>query len=305
MFAAFATAFFFALAGVFAKRSGAVLGTVRANAARLAVAAVILSLWAHTRGLGWGGQPGYFVLAGGLGFGLGGLAMFSALGRLSSPPALLLVQSCAAAWATALAWWWLGEPLSTKQLLAALVILAGAGWGVGLGNISNLAKTWELRGIGFGMAAALAQGASLVISRKGLLELRALGLRPADFDILLTAAYQRLAGGLAVAGVAFLLWRWLKPAMAKANASSPPVSPSTHQRAWLWVLLNALCGPVLGVSCWLWAASRWHPGLVQTVAACAPLFAVPLAARMEGRRPAWRFYAGLLVVAGGTLALAF
>ena len=47
---------------------------------------------------------------------------------------------------------------------------------------------------------------------------------------------------------------------------------------------NALAGPVLGVSCMLWAIREvGNPGLVQAVVATATLITVPMARRLEGR----------------------
>jgi drug/metabolite transporter (DMT)-like permease len=70
------------------------------------------------------------------------------------------------------------------------------------------------------------------------------------------------------------------------------------------VVLNALCGPVLGVTCLLWAVSLvGNPGLVQTVAATATLLTVPLARRLEGARPGLPYFTGCGLALGGVAGL--
>jgi drug/metabolite transporter (DMT)-like permease len=69
-------------------------------------------------------------------------------------------------------------------------------------------------------------------------------------------------------------------------------------------MLNALFGPVLGVTCLMWAISLVHnPGLVQTVAATATLLTVPAARRLEGARPGRNYYLGSLLALAGVAFL--
>ncbi len=115
MYAALLTALLFALTGVCATQASRLLGAGRANAWRLIVALVILGIWAHGFGSGLGGSVLFwFMLAGGIGFGLGGWCVFQSLRRIGSTLTLLIVQCAAALFATAIGWIFLGAQEKKK-----------------------------------------------------------------------------------------------------------------------------------------------------------------------------------------------
>lgn len=300
MHAALLTACLFALTGLCANQSSRLLGGARANFWRLIIAVLLLAIWAHGFGGGFGGGVlAWFCLAGGIGFGLGGWCVFQALRRIGSTLTLLLVECAAAAFATAIAWIWLDAALRPVEILAVLAILSGIFVGTTPAPIPDLAARAITRGCALALAAGLFQAISFNLSRHAFLLMRELesGIGP------LTAAYQRLLGGLCVAALLHALTRWLAPRISvRAPAPSPCSSPLP---APAWVLLNALFGPVLGVSCMLWAISLVeNPGLVQAVAATATLLTVPLARRLEHARPGRNYYLGsLLALIGISLLL--
>ena len=71
MLASLLTTIFFSLSVFFAARSSRVLGGPTANLSRLALATLLLAVWAHGfgGGLGGAGLP-WFFLSGVIGFGL-------------------------------------------------------------------------------------------------------------------------------------------------------------------------------------------------------------------------------------------
>ncbi|MCC5806960.1 MAG: DMT family transporter [Opitutales bacterium] len=301
MHAAVITAFLFALTGVCANQSSRLLGAGRANAWRLVVALVILGAWAHLFGSGFGGGvTRWFLLAGGIGFGLGGWCMFQALRRIGSTLALLMVECGAAVFAAAIGWVVLGAALRWEQMLFAGLILSGVIVGMTPGPIPNLTRSRVLAGCSLALAASLFQAISFNISRHAF---NLLG--EAEESIAFSsAAYQRLAGGLCVAvllygATVFIAGRRKSPpAPVEAHVSPLPASA--------WVAMNALFGPVLGVTCMLWAISLVeNPGLVQSVAATATLLTVPFAFALEKARPGWTYYLGCLLALGGTAGLLF
>jgi drug/metabolite transporter (DMT)-like permease len=297
MHAALLTAFLFALTGLCANQSSRLLGAGRANAWRLMVALLILATWAHGLGDGLGGGVvSWFMLAGGVGFGLGGWCMFQALRRMGSTLSLLIVECAAAIFAGAIGWLWLGASLRPHEVVFASLILTGIVVGMSPGPIPNLARERVRAGCLLATLAALFQAISFNLSR------HAFNLLEGSPDSIgnLTAAYQRLLGGFMVAALIYgltVLFRRSSSAPAALRPSSPLPAP-------VWVGLNALFGPVLGVSCMLWAISLVpNPGLVQAVAATATLLTVPFARTLEGARPGRSYYAGCLLALTGTAAL--
>jgi len=305
MFPALLTAVFFAGAAVSARRSASLIGAIRANQLRLLIAILTLGGIAL---LSWKGMPREillrFLIAGGIGFGLGGFCMMQALRRLGSPRALLSVESVSAVAAGALAWSLLGDRLGVSQVLACLLILAGA---------LIAGSTWmEPRPDGspppwggrlFALGASLFQACSLVLSRDAFLIAASNGAEVSTFH----AAFVRLAGGLSVAFFLFLLVGWKRrKAGGKDTAPAPLLrrgQPVTDQPLF-WVFVNALCGPVFGVTCWLWAVSLVNPGIVQSIAATAPLISIPLSRKLEWHQLGPPFYVGSAAAISGISLLA-
>lgn len=301
MHAAVLTAVLFALTGVCAAQASRLLGAGRANAWRLAIALVVLGVWVH----GWGpgldgrGLP-WFLTAGGIGFGMGGWCTFQALRRVGSTLTLLVVECAAAVFATTLGWLYLGAALRPAQIFFAALVLAGLVVGSIPGPIPALSRAVVRRGCMLAVTAGLLQALSLNLSRQGFNVLRQAGesLPP------LAAAYQRLLGGCAVALVICALTRlalWKMPPATGVHSAAPNTSPLP---AAVWVLLNAMFGPVLGVTCMLWAVSQVaNPGLVQTIAASATLMTVPFARHLEAARPTTSYFLGCLLALAGITGL--
>ncbi|TVR49343.1 MAG: hypothetical protein EA425_12400 [Puniceicoccaceae bacterium] len=303
MHAALLTALLFALTGVCATQSSRLLGAARANAWRLAVALAMLALWAHLFGAGLGGGVfGWLALAGGIGFGLGGWCMFHALRRIGSTLSLLIVECAAAVIASVIGWVWFGAALTTREMGFAALILVGVIAGASPGPIPNLSRRQVLGGCSLAMVAALFQAISFNISSHAFRLVRETG---GSLDAL-SAAYQRLIGGAVVAISIYALFRWLGQARSAsqsdkarelARAQSPLPAPA-------WVALNALFGPVLGVTCMLWAIRVVdNPGLVQAVVATSTLITIPFARALEKARPGLAYYIGCLLALSGVAGL--
>jgi drug/metabolite transporter (DMT)-like permease len=302
MSVALLTAFFFGLTGVCATQAARLLGGSRANFWRLVVALAMLGLWAHTFGSGFGGGASFwFMLAGGVGFGLGGWCMFQALPRIGSTLSLLVVECFAAIFATAIGWWWLGAALTSQQLVYGAMILVGVVIGASPGPLPNLNRLVVVVGCSYALVAALFQAVSFNLSRHAFSVLQMTGgaIDP------LSAAYQRLVGGALVAAALYGLAGQLLKRKANASATQQPASPRTSPLpAPAWVVLNALFGPVLGVSCMLWAISLTpNPGLVAAIVATATLITIPFARSLEGARPGIAYYAGCCVALAGIAGL--
>lgn len=299
MHAAVLTALLFALTGVCATQASRLLGAARANFWRLLLALVVLGAWAHLRGQGLSGGAGHwFFLAGGIGFGLGGWCVFQSLRRIGSTLTLLIVECAAAIFAGAIGWIWLGATLTAAEMAFAGLIICGIVVGASPRILPNLERGKLLAGIALASAAALFQAISFNLSRHAFTLIE---IRGAQMDSL-TAAYQRLIGGALIALCLLALTRiWARNHLSDRPTGGPFQSPLP---APVWVGLNALFGPVLGVSCMLWAIRLVeNPGLVQSVAATATLLTIPFAWRLEGVRPGWRYYLGCLLALVGVLGL--
>jgi drug/metabolite transporter (DMT)-like permease len=302
---AFLTALFFASNAVCARRAALHYGGTTGNCLRLALAVAVLAAWAHSAGQGIGGGAfAWFLLSGAVGFGLGGLTMFHALPLIGSNLSMLIVQCGSAVAAALVEWLWLGSRLSPAQAALAVLVLAG----VAIGLTSPIRAPAPMRpakppgfalGVALAVISACAQGGSAVISRKAFGVLRTGGF----FMDGATSAYQRALGGLAIGALAWLVVQgW--PAAEPRNRATPASERMRGFPPWIWVLLNTLLGPVLGVTCYQWALRNHQTGIVLPIVATAPLLSVPIVWLLERSRPTPRYWVGAVLAVLGVAGLA-
>lgn len=293
MLFAFATTLLFAASAVLAQKSQQAVGPARANLGRLGLGVLCLGAWAYTFGQGHSGPAlGIFLLSGLAGMGIGDLAYFSALPFLGARLTTTMNQCLSVPVAIAVEWVWLGTRLDGAQFAAISVILAGIV--VALIPTKKNPPRVQVRPIGIilGVIAAVGQGIGAVLSRHGFEVTAAAG---AELDGL-TAAYQRILGGVFVTVAWFAVKAWLE--RDRAPVAAPPL------RAHGWILVHALAGPVLGMGTFQLALATTPSGIVLPIAACAPLAVIPLAYWFEGERPSKRSVAGGILAVVGAVALA-
>jgi drug/metabolite transporter (DMT)-like permease len=290
MFAAFLTTILFSLSVIFASRTVKLIGSTRANLSRIVLATVFLAVWAHDFGAGLRGPSlGWFFLSGCVGFGLGDLALFASLSRIGPRLAILLTQCLAAPLAAVAEWIWLGTTLTLAEVWCAVVILGGVALALAPDRGAEVGRREFWIGVVAGVGSALGQGLGAVISRKAN-GVAALASFPIDG---LTAAYQRIIGGLLVTAIAFLFLR--------KQAGDLP-EPRWRDAA-PWTVANALAGPALGVGCFQWALATTPSGLVLPIVATSPVVTILLARFIDGTRPTRRALIGGLIAVAGAVAL--
>ncbi len=292
------TAMCFAMAGISARQSAQCSGPERANTGRLLVGMLILGLLAW---ISWQGMPSRLLaglaIAGGIGFGFGGFFMMLTLKRLGTPTSLLLVESTTAILAGLLAWLAIGDTMSMPQVIACMFIIAAvlfAGWQWMKESQPDVTRV-RFAGYSFGFLSASCQALSLVISRQ-VFVVSAQASMPIDK---LDAAFVRMVGGTTIAILVLaihFLNDWRKN-HAEERADLQPfhwVKPQApyREQPLFWILVNGLFGPVLGVTCWLWAVSKINPGIVQSIASIAPLISLPIARLLEQEKLGYQFYIG-------------
>ena len=305
MWPAFLTTVLFAISAVSANRTTRLLGGIEANFWRILVATLFLGLWAHTAGIGLSGAAfPVFLLSGCVGFGVGDLALYQTFPRLGSRLSIMLVHCLAAPIAALVEWLWLGTTLSLNQILCSLAVLAGVS--IALAPSEHLEMPTEvlLAGILFGTLAAGGQGFGAVLSRKAYEVAQQHGQ---SIDGI-TAAYQRILGGVAVAVISLVCMRKRPEITGFGAASTPGGRPpflNMHKLrlVWRWVLLNGLAGPALGVSCYQWALATTPTGIVLPIVALTPLVIIPFARVVEGERPSVRSLVGGIIAVAGVIGL--
>ena len=307
----------FAFSAVSGARVAKLMGGTEANFWRLSLATLFLAAMAHAFGAGLAGNGFYvFILSGCLGFGVGDVALFQAYPRLGSRLTILIVHCLAAPFAGLVEWLWLGTTLSAGQIVCGVIILAGVAVALAPAHETHEQRRQFGIGIFFAVLGAVGQGGGVVLSRKAY-ELCRLAEQPMDG---ITAAYQRIIGGVIISGLAllvvkrqFLLARGgglQGPASgndqpASIGSPSPAMSTANKWRmSGKWIVFNALAGPTLGVSCYQWALKTTPSAVVLPIVALSPLVVMPFARWLEQERPTRRSTLGAVIAVAGAVALA-
>jgi drug/metabolite transporter (DMT)-like permease len=282
----------FSISAVCGQRTSRLLGGTEANFWRLCFAAMLLAVWAHGFGAGVHGRAFWiFFVSGCIGFGMGDAALFQALPRIGSRLSVLLVLCVSSPLAAVIEWAWLGTTLTGTEIGCGLLVLIGVAVALAPGR-GAAANRHVGSGFAFGILAAVCQALGAVLSRKAFAT-----ARQASEDVDgITAAYQRILGGVLVTAVLLWIVKRREPARDKAG--------ERWRAAWPWVLLNGLSGPALGVSCYQWALKTAPTGIVLPIVAITPIVIIPFSRYIEGERPTWRSLAGGLVAVVGAVLLA-
>jgi drug/metabolite transporter (DMT)-like permease len=301
MLAAFLTTVLFSISAVCGHRTAKLLGGTEANFWRLCLAAGLLAIYAHAFGPGLhsAAWPTFF-LSGCIGFGVGDAALFQALPRLGSRLSVMLVLCLSSPIAAVIEWLWIGTRLSASQIGYGLMILAGVAIALSPGKHLNLSRAEVVPGTLFGLVAAFCQAYGAVLSRKAF----AISKLAGESLDGVTSAYQRILGGVVVTAILFAVIRRRSADDGVTSRGASITRKEKWRAAWLWVVLNGLAGPALGVSCYQWALKTTPTGIVLSIVAITPLVIIPFARYVEGERATLRSLLGGLIAVAGTAALA-
>lgn len=303
MIPALLATFLFCLSAVSATRATKFLGGISANFWRLLLATILLGIWSHCFAQGMQGAGfSMFFWSGVVGFGIGDLALYQALPRLGSRLSLLLVHCVAAPSAAFAEWLFLETVLTIPQMASIACILLGVAVALLPSKGDASTNQFNVVGILFGLVAAVGQGVGAAMSRLAY----DMNQRH-NFQIDgLTAAYQRILGGLLLAWIALFLMKRFRLRSGKTSHEDLPEQKQAHSKgraAFPWILGTALAGPTFGVGCYQWALEATPSGLVLPIVATTPLMVIPLSAWMEGDRPTKRSIAGGLIAVLGVILL--
>jgi len=301
MLAAVLTLEMFSISAVCGHRTAKLLGGTEANFWRLCLAAALLAIYAHAFGPGLhsAAWPTFF-LSGCIGFGVGDAALFQALPRLGSRLSVMLVLCLSSPIAAVIEWLWIGTRLLASQIGYGLMILAGVAIALSPGKHLNLSRAEIIPGTLFGLVAAFCQAYGAVLSRKAF----AISKLAGESLDGVTSAYQRILGGVVVTAILFAVIRWRSADDDLTNEGASITRKEKWRAAWLWVVLNGLAGPALGVSCYQWALKTTPTGIVLPIVAITPLVIIPFARYVEGERATVRSLFGGLIAVAGAAALA-
>ncbi|MEM9480301.1 MAG: DMT family transporter [Verrucomicrobiota bacterium] len=293
MIFALLTAFLFALSAVSGRKLGDVLGSLRANYIRLAVAFAALAALTviidphsiHPTTFAW------LFLSGLIGFGIGDVALYLALTRIGARLTVLINFSLATILGAIGDWLWLGELIEPGKWFPIATILSGLALALLAARKSNMPRTGSYAvGLIAAVVAGMGQGFGSSISRVAQEAAEVLQHEMTG----LSEACQRVFAGLLFAIVA---WKFFSK-----NDATTKGGPKAGW--WKYLLGAAFFGPVLGVSCFQHALTLQPSAIVLAIVALSPILLIPLSAALEKDRPTLLSVIGSLIAVGGVAWLA-
>ena len=225
---------------------------------------------------------GLLLLSGAIGIGFGDTAFLESLNCLGARRSLLM-ESLAPPLAAVLASLFLSEHLSLQAWLGIFLTVAGVAWVIVERAPDPVKRMQPLRGIGFGLLAALGQASGAVLSRAALAET---SVSP------LWSTLIRLLAGMAVLLALILpkrqVWRGFQPLR----------SPQ-----FLRILIGtSFAGAYLAIWLQQTALKYTAAGVAQALTATSPLFIIPMAIAL-GERVSWRSVIGIMTAICGVWLL--
>ena len=285
---AIATAALWTLSAIAWTAAGRYTGAMAISSIRLAITCLLLAAYGQIVRGQWfpfdAGRDMWLIMgmSGVMGFLVADLCLFKAY-LLIGPRLSLLILSLSPPMAAVISLCALGDRLSCRQCLGMVVTLAGVAWVVLERSNGNGSRHPHLRqGVILGVAAAAAQAAGLVLSK------RAIG----DYDAGAATMVRALP---ALAGYAILIslkHRW------------PSIFAAISDRRVMVVLTGgSLVGPFVGVILSLVALRHCPAGVVATILATMPVMILPASVLLHREKVSPRAILGALVSVVGIAML--
>ena len=271
------------LSALFFEKASIKIGSLSVNFIRLLIAIVFLGITTYfTRGMFFPTDASpyqwfWLGLSGFIGFFIGDMLLFKSYMVIGSRTSAL-IMSLAPMLTAVIGWFFLGEILSTKNIIAIVVSVAGI-----MLAISNrkMKLNIPLKGFLLAFGGALGQAVGLILSKKGM----------GQYDPVAATQIRALFGLLSFIILITLLRRWNKLGQA-----------FTHTRAMKSVTVGAFFGPFVGVALGLFAIQKTQTGIASTLKALVPIFIIVPSAIMFNEKIRPQQVIGAIVsIAGATL----
>jgi len=271
------------LSALFFEKAGHKIGSLSVNFIRLLFAIGFLGITTFfSRGMFFpsdatGYQWFWLGLSGFIGFFLGDMLLFQSYMVIGSRTAAL-IMSLAPMLTAIIGWFFLGEILSAKSIIAIVVSVGGI-----ILAISNRKMKLNIPFKGFLLAfgGALGQAVGLILSKKGM----------GQYDPVAATQIRAIFGLFSFAILTIILRRWDKLGQA-----------FTHGSAMKSVTIGAFFGPFVGVALGLFAIQQTKTGIASTLMGLVPIFIiVPSAIMFKEKIRPQQVIGAIVSIAGATL----
>ncbi|MER3525086.1 MAG: hypothetical protein C4326_13820 [Ignavibacteria bacterium] len=227
----------------------------------------------------------FLSLSGAIGLALGDTFLFRAFREIGAR-ITMLVMLLAPAIAATISYWVLDERLSAKGVLGIVVTVAGIAVVVSERNRQpSSGSVYSISGIALAVAAAVCQGAGLVVAKMAFHE--------GDVNGFVATTVRITAALMLLLPVAALAHRFV----------GPRALYRTDRTAFLYAAIGSVLGPFLGISFSLIAIEHTDVGIAATIMATVPVLMLPLVRLIYKEYISQRAVLGTCVAVGGVALL--
>lgn len=288
--AAVGTSLCFSFGSVFFTNAGRLVGSIVVNQTRLLLALLVVMGWhwltyGQLLPLDAGADRWVWLgVSGVIGFVVGDAFLFQAF-VMVGPRLAMLMMALAPVLGAVLAWLFLNEMLTGREILGIAVTLAGIIMviserrGNGAETVPGAGRRYVL-GLLCGLGGAAGQAIGLILSKKGLAD---------DFPALSGNLIRLLAATVAI---------WILAVVGRRAISG---IRAVRQQPRSLLLMTG--GPVLGVWLSLVAVQNTSVGVASTLSSLMPIFLIPISYVMLKERASRQAVLGTLVAIAGMVIL--
>ncbi len=270
--AALLTAFCWSFNSIVFSEAGKKVSSLTVNRTRLYMALIILiffNFFVYSKFIPSGvpfKNAIFLGLSGIVGYIIGDSFLFESF-LLVGPRISMLIMLSTPIFGSMLAWIFLGEKLSEKDIIAILITISGIALVVGekRENKSFFKKGKYLYGIGFAVIGAVSQATGLLLSKFGL-----------EGGVSTVSANFVRVG---VAAIFYFLLSLLTGALIKDFKKI-----NNNKTAGLQIFLGAATGPVIGVILSLEAINHTSIGIASTLMSLSPIILIPVSHYLYGEK---------------------
>lgn len=288
--AALLTAFCWSTNSVFFTLAGRRVGSPTVNVTRLGLAwFAMIALHLVVLGSPWPMAAGssrlmWLGISGLIGFAAGDAVLFEAFVRLG-PRLAMLIMTLWPVMAALMAWAFLGEQLTLAKVGAMGVTLGGIAFVVSGGSSAADTTSGKTLGSGILLAVlgALGQATGFLFSKFGL----AGGFHPISANLV------RVTAGI----LGLTLWMGLRRELG------PNLAKLKDRKAFGWIAMGAVAGPVTGVILSLYAQAHAPLGIAATLMSLSPVILMPVSALVFHEKITARAIVGTCITVAGAAAL--
>ena len=261
-FAALATAFCWSITATSFEVAGKKVGSQPLNLIRLLIGSIFLMIFTYiTRGLAFPLDASFetwkwLFLSGLVGLVIGDLLLFEAFVRIGARISMLIYASVPPM-SGILAYFILGESMTTPQIIGMFVTLSGIAIVILTKDSGNKVKlSHPVAGILLAFGGAFGQALGYIIGKFGL----------ENYDAFAATQIRLIAGIIGFTILFTIRGTWKSFFLAFKEKS-----------AMAYITLGSFFGPFLGISLSLLAIQHTNPGVASTLTSITPVLLIPVA----------------------------